>query len=336
MPLTNAQYDAIMREYDARRAADQRAAEKRRKEIYERNPRLSEIDGELMSISLSRAEQLLYKEENGPWKPDRKEELLREKEEILKKEGVVDEDYTPSWFCPDCKDTGIVNGQKCHCFRQAEIDLIYRQSNLKQVLEKENFSHFTLDYYSDKPVKGQKLTPREVAEAAEKTCREFVDSFGREFKNLLFYGDTGVGKTFLSNCVAKELLDRGHSVIYFTAPRLFDIFEKDVFRRNRLAEDEPGEDGYGPEKRGSIYEASLLIIDDLGTELINSFTVSQLTACLNERLLREKSTIISTNLQLQQLPELYSMRVFSRLNYYTFIRLIGDDIRFKKQAEAAD
>ena len=85
-----------------------------------------------------------------------------------------------------------------------------------------------------------------------------------------------------------------------------------------------------------IYEASLLIIDDLGTELINSFTVSQLTACLNERLLREKPTIISTNLQLRQLPELYSMRVFSRLNYYTFIRLVGDDIRFKKQMYAED
>ncbi|MBQ7507494.1 MAG: ATP-binding protein [Lachnospiraceae bacterium] len=335
MPLTNAQYDAIMREYDARRNIDRRAAEERRAEIYKKYPRLAEIDEELGELSLSRAEQLLY-EEKKPWDPARQDLLHKEKEAILEKEGVKDEDFTPSWFCPDCKDTGIVDGKKCHCFKQAEIDLIYRQSNLKRVLEKENFSAFRLDYYSEEPINDQGLIPREVAKAAENTCREFVESFGREFKNLLFYGDTGVGKTFLSNCIAKELLDRGHSVIYFTAPRLFDIFEKDVFRKNSYGEDGAGVNGYDPENRGNIYEASLLIIDDLGTELINSFTVSQLTACLNERLLREKPTIISTNLQLRQLPELYSMRVFSRLNYYTFIRLVGDDIRFKKQMYAED
>ena len=145
---------------------------------------------------------------------------------------------------------------------------------------------------------------------------------GQKPKNLLFYGDTGVGKTFLSNCVAKELLDQGYSVIYFTAFQFFDILSKGVFQKDTDA----------IAAHQNIYDCDLLIIDDLGTEFANAFTSSQLFLCVNERILRNKSTIISTNLNMSDLAEMYSERVPSRItSNYTVIKLFGDDIRILKR-----
>lgn len=138
----------------------------------------------------------------------------------------------------------------------------------------------------------------------------------------MLYGDTGTGKTFLSNCIAKSLLDQCFSVIYFTAFELFDIFEKNVFDR---ASDVS-------EIHHQIFDCDLLIIDDLGTEFSNSFTTSQLFLCLNERLLAGKSTVISTNLSMKQIAEMYSERTFSRISSnYTLLKFFGDDIRIKKK-----
>ena len=153
-------------------------------------------------------------------------------------------------------------------------------------------------------------------------CRQFIDYFEQKPKNLLFYGDTGVGKTFLSNCVAKELLDQGYSVIYFTAFQLFDILSKGVFQKDTDA----------IAAHQNIFDCDLLIIDDLGTELSNSFTSSQIFLCINERILRQKSTIISTNLNMNQIVEIYSERTLSRISSnYTIMKLFGDDIRIKKR-----
>ena len=132
--------------------------------------------------------------------------------------------FEPVYECPDCKDTGYIGGKPCHCFKQQAIDLIYTQSNIKDILTKENFSTLSLDYYSDSNVNpATGLTSLATAKAAVARCHEFVDQFDNTFANLYFFGDTGIGKTFLSNCIAKELLDSGHSVIYFTAFQLFDI-----------------------------------------------------------------------------------------------------------------
>lgn len=159
---------------------------------------------------------------------------------------------------------------------------------------------------------------------AVKECRKFINEFDSVFSNLFFYGDTGVGKTFLSNCIAKELLDTGHSVIYFTAFQIFDVFEQNTFHKstteNIIAAHQ------------NIFDCDLLIIDDLGTEMPNSFTVSQLFLCLNERILRRKSTIISTNLTLNKVAEIYSERTFSRISSsYVILKLFGDDIRIQKK-----
>ena len=154
-------------------------------------------------------------------------------------------------------------------------------------------------------------------------CREFAADFDRKKENLLFTGSTGVGKTFLTNCIAKELIDSGHSVIYLSAGDLFEVFS-----RNKFDYDTPEDmrDTYR-----YILDCDLLIIDDLGTELNNSFTSSQLFYCINERMNMSRSTIISTNLSLKQLRDSYTDRVTSRIMRYRIIPLYGRDIRVLKR-----
>ena len=316
MALNNSQYDEIFRSYDAKQLKAQHQLEERTKAAYERSPELKALDASIAEISVASARRLLDGDSSALTELKAELKNLRTRKKALMKELSLPENYfEPVYECPDCKDTGYIDGKPCHCFKQQAIDLIYTQSNIKDILARENFSTLSLDYYSDSNVNpATGLTSLATAKAAVARCHEFVDQFDTTFANLYFFGDTGIGKTFLSNCIAKELLDSGHSVIYFTAFQLFDILSKGVFEKDADA------------------IATLLIIDDLGTELSNSFTTSQLFLCLNERILRQKSTIISTNLNMNQVADIYSERVLSRIsNSYTIIKLFGDDIRLKKR-----
>ena len=297
MALTNAQYDEIMRGYDKRQLQNKYIHDKRIEEAYRKAPRLREIDSEIASASVRQAYRLMDGDENALAAlrlaiDDYKEERAA----LLSTLGYPLDYFEPIYTCLDCHDTGYINGQKCHCFKQAIINTVYSQSNIREILSRENF--------------------------AVTNCHDFIDNFENKPKNIFFYGNTGVGKTFLSNCIAKELLDAGYSVIYFTAFQLFDILSKGVFEK----------DADAIAAHQNIFDCDLLIIDDLGTELSNSFTTSQLFLCVNERILRQKSTIISTNLNLEQIAEIYSERTLSRISSnYSFIKLFGDDIRIKKR-----
>lgn len=324
MPLNNSQYDELIREYDARQIKNQHITEARVQEAYARIPRLKEVDDAIASCSVAQAKKLLDGDTGALSALRRQLAAYRlEKADLLKEHNFPADYFSPIYTCKDCKDTGFINGKRCHCFHQAAINLVYTQSNLKEILEKENFDTFSLDYYSDKDINpATGLSSLATARDAVAKCHEFIDHFDKNFSNLYFYGDTGIGKTFLSHCVAKELMDRGYSVIYFTAFQLFDILSKGVFRRE--------EDAIAAHR--NIFDCDLLIIDDLGTELTNSFTTSQLFLCLNERILRRKSTIISTNLGMNQLADIYSERVLSRISSnYTLIKLFGADIRILKR-----
>ena len=324
MPLNNSQYDEIFREYDARQLKNQHVLEARVKEAYERVPRLKEIDDAIASCSVAQARRLLDGDNEAL--SQLREQIAsyrKERELLLNEHGFPSNYFDPVYTCPDCKDTGYIGAKRCHCFEQAAINLVYTQSNLKEVLANENFSTFSFDYYSSEDINpATGLSSLDTAKDAVLKCRDFIAHFGDSFSNLYFYGDTGIGKTFLSNCVAKELMDQGYSVIYFTAFQLFDILSKGVFKKD--------EDAIAAHQ--NIFDCDLLIIDDLGTELTNSFTTSQLFLCLNERILRKKSTIISTNLGMNQLADIYSERVLSRISSnYTLIKLFGADIRILKR-----
>ena len=292
MALSNSQYDHLMRTYEQKQLDNEFQLRKRYEKAYALIPELEEVDHSISSLSVKKARLLL------------------------------DGDQTALSSLKS--DTGYIGTHKCHCFKKAIVDYLYTQSNLKDILDKENFSTCSLSYYSRNHI--DPLTGRsslESMETALNVCHNFVDTFSKEFHNILLYGDTGVGKTFLSHCIAKELMDSAYSVIYFTAAGLFDILAENTFGKRQDKDSDVFE---------HIYDCDLLIIDDLGTELPNSFTVSQLFICLNERILRQKSTIISTNLALEDIKSIYSERTFSRISSnYTILRITGDDIRIQKK-----
>ena len=324
MALSNAQYDEIMRGYHKRQLHNQHLTQERLDSIYKAIPQLKSINDQIVSLSVESARKKL-EDDKLSYELLKKEisDLRKEKEQLLQANGYDESIFEPVYTCKDCKDTGYIDNKKCHCFKQEIINVVYSQSNIKNILSRENFNFFSYEYYSDEdinPTTG--LSSLETARRAVFECKHFIEDFDHKPKNLFLYGNTGVGKTFLSNCVAKELLERGYSVIYFTAFQLFDILSKGVFDR----------DADAIAAHQNIFDCDLLIIDDLGTEFANSFTTSQLFLCVNERLLRQKSTIISTNLNLNQTIDMYSERTWSRISSnYTLIKLFGDDIRIQKK-----
>ncbi len=327
MSLTNAQYDAVLRLYNQRQLRNRRDLEQRRRKAYQALPRLAQLDQEAASISMRKARILLGRGEGCPSEdfdlPKALRELSRERQALLQSAGLPRDYLDLRYDCPFCRDTGFVEGGKCVCFRQAETRVLYEQSNLQQIPPEDNFRNFSLNYYSDSlRSESNGLTARETAVLALRHSRDFVANFSRSFENLCFYGDTGVGKTFLSHCIARELMDGGYSVLYLTA---FDFFR--MLEQGKFASAEESQGAYH-----QLFETDLLIIDDLGTELTNSFVSSQLFLCVNHRILMEKSTIISTNLSLERFADTYSERTFSRiLSHYKMIRLFGHDIRIQKQ-----
>ena len=230
------------------------------------------------------------------------------------------------YTCPRCKDTGFYENDLCPCFRQAAARRIYDQTKIAPILEKENFGTFRIDYYSETVDPRFGISPAENMRTIAARCQQYIKHFDTRFANLFIYGETGVGKSFLTHCIANELLKSSHSVLYLTAFELIEAFEKHTFGDNDDREDSLYEDTLFD----SILNCDALIIDDLGTETVNNFTVSQLFLCLNHRQQSRKSTIISTNLPVEAIQDIYSERIFSRIiSYYEIFLIIGEDIRFR-------
>ena len=285
-----------------------------------------------MDLSLTQARKELFQTEPDPkseaeYSAER-EALLSRKKALLLHHGYP-EDYLQSIYtCPDCKDTGYQNNEPCHCLKNAEIKALYESSNLMDILNHENFDTFDDSYYDDTIVnENLSLTARQNIRKVKTVCLDYIKHFDDSYDNLIFYGSTGVGKTFLTHCIAKKLLDTSHTVLYLTSLQLFDILERNKFRHEDISTSN--------EQIAYMLQSDLLIIDDLGAELVNGFTSSQLYYFIEERHINHKSTIISTNLSFQELRDRYSERIFSRfIGFYHFFLIIGDDIRQKARLTA--
>ncbi len=331
MGLANYQYDEIVHIFDARRMRAKYLLDKRTEEIYNNCPEILDIDNSIATDSARRA-RLAIMGNHEALKGLEEDNLAREarKRDILVKNGYAPDYLTPHFECEICKDTGFMPGtnQRCKCFSNALSRLIYSESNVREIIKQENFDNFDFSLYSDTPELFRKAgnimkSPRENIEEVVKKAHYFIDKFDSEYNNLLIYGNTGLGKTFLINCIAKELLDAAYTVVYHTAFRFFNYVEKCKFGFDASNEEVTFSEDY-------LIDCDLLIIDDLGTEMSNSFTNSALYTIINERHLKQHPTIISTNLSLEQFEARYSERIFSRLaQNYTFLRIIGSDIRRK-------
>lgn len=317
MPLTNTQYDIILRDYDNKQLKNRHELERKTEYVYNHVPGYLELENSVATISVLHGKKYLEGDEDAM--EDLKNQLAEisgRKAQLLIDAGLPEDYLKPFYTCPDCKDTGYIDGKKCHCFRQAMITLLYEQSNIREMLQSENFDALSYEYYE-----GEHLSHFRNAVT---TCQNFIKNFNSDYHNLFFYGTVGTGKSFLSNCVAKELIESGHSVIYFSSASLFDLLSKYSFDYKSKEEQR--------DKYNDLYQCDLLIVDDLGTEMTNQFVATQLFSLLNERHMWKKSTIISTNLSLEELRNRYSDRIFSRItSHYEICKLTGPDIRMYKK-----
>ena len=323
MALTNSQYDTIMRGYDRRQYENYRRQCARTDEIYEKFPRIREIQEAMSACSIRQAERL-FDEEPDALEILRQElsSLRAEKEQILKKAGYPVDYMEMQYTCPDCQDTGFIGGEKCHCFKKMQMQFIYQQSHLGRIVRTQNFDHFDLTRFDDRELidgAGGKTNRQYMAEVRN-LLLDWTQNFDERHGNVILMGNPGTGKTFLINCVAKALMDSYHSVIYFTSTDLFDSFSRAL--RHDVEEQEETED--------AILNCDLLVIDDLGTEMNNSYTTSRLFYVLNQRMVLHKSVMISTNLNFRAMQDRYSDRIVSRIMAeYDYIPLYGVDQRLR-------
>lgn len=325
MGLTNSQHDAVMRIYDTIRTQNQHLQNERYSEVTAACPEIADLENEIISSSMKAAADIIGGLSSSTEYKAHLQDLNRRRENLLASIGKPKNYLEPIYSCSLCHDTGYIGQQKCSCFTKKAIDLVYRDSNLKNIIASENFDTFSFKWYDKKnPIPGLGLTPYNNMQNIVSICHTFIDNFDTQYDNLLLFGDTGVGKTFLTNCIAKELLDTSHSVIYLTAIELFQKFEQQDFNKPDTSA--------ASFDSNYILDCDLLIIDDLGTEFGNSYTHSKLFYCINERILRRRSVIISTNLSLSDIRNTYSERIFSRLtSAYKMLKLVCADIRLMKK-----
>lgn len=298
-------------------AARERAGEKRM-ELHARFPRVREIDAllsrtgmDIMGVIASGKNT----EEQIKLIRERNDALLSERGKILR-EGGYPEDYSDiKYDCDKCGDTGFIDTKMCDCMKRALIMAGYESSGIGALMRTQSFENFSLDFYR---VGGN---PEQMKFNIEQ-LKKFADGFSKDtYKNFLFIGGTGLGKTHLSTSVAKRVIDRGYDVLYVTAVGMIGDYEDKRFG-----------DGRGAGHDISRYtDAELLIIDDLGTEVTNQFTLACLYDVLNSRINSRKCTIINTNLPAKELEGRYSERIYSRLiGEYVPVLFTGVDIRKQK------
>lgn len=319
---------ALQRFQEDRRQREERL-EERREKIFARQPRLGEIDRELRA-TMSRiiAAALRRGTDPRPAVELLKAEnlsLQKEKRELLKQMGLPEDCLEEKPACPLCGDSGYRNGAVCRCLRQYYAREQQRELSRMLDLRGQSFETFSLDWYSEECDPALGISARENMDWVYRTCRRYAGQFGPESGSLLLTGDPGLGKTFLSAAIAREVSGEGWSVVYDTAGHIFESFEAKKFGR------EEGEDS----DVERILRCDLLILDDLGTEMTTAFVQSALYQIINGRLLERRATILSTNLRLEELGRRYSPQIASRLEgEYQILPFFGEDIRkLKKERE---
>ena len=311
----------LMDMYEKIRTDENRKLMKRREEIKNKYPEILELDTTIqkLCLNLSMAALRGITDQN---------ELNNIKEEITdlrakKYEMLVSHGYNPDYLnlhynCPKCKDTGFIGIDKCSCFKSKLIKLYYKDSDLEEAVKTNNFKNFNINLYSNHKLNDERYTPRKnIEDILEYITGEYLPNFKNSNTNLLFYGNSGTGKTFLSWCIAKELLDKGFLVVYKTSDDLLRALKDIKFNNDTDLEN-------------LLINCDLLIIDDLGSEQITDFSSTELFTLINKKILKNKKMLISTNLSLPLISKRYSERISSRIICeFKLFKFFAEDIRIQ-------
>lgn len=309
-------YDVVKNYYEIHQFDAKNERDFRRKKIYSEIPQIEKIDKEIQKIGLSLL-SIDLTDESGRKELEKKRDLVKtltdERTEVLVSSGYEKNHLDIIYTCSLCKDTGVLETGYCDCFKKALQKEAYNSANLPIMMDSESFETFRLDAYPDEEQEGM--------ETVLDVCKEFAKEFkAKSGENLYLYGAPGLGKTFLSSCIAKEVIEKGYGVFYQPAYKIFRIFEDYKFSQENKSINK-----YHIEK---IMNSDLLIIDDLGAEMATAYTAEVLFDLINTRINEKLPTIINTNLDFPDLETIYSARITSRiLGNFTLLEFNGEDLR---------
>lgn len=315
----------ILKIYDKLREDETRTLKLRRTEISKKYPEIIDLDNKIQKLSLQMAVSVLKSNNSEKILDNFKENItdLRVKKcEMLVEKGYDSEYLSLHYHCNNCKDTGFIGNIKCSCYKQKLISLYYKNSELENAIRFNNFNNFDLNLFSTHKLGEEKFSPRKNMENnLEYILKDYIPNFLKICTNLLFYGNPGSGKTYLSYCISKAILDIGCLVIYKTSDELIRNLRDIRFNNDSALE-------------SLLLECDLLIIDDLGAEHLNEFSITELFNIINRRILTNKKMLISTNLTLPGITKQYSERIASRLiGEFKLCKFYSEDIRIKKNLD---
>lgn len=316
-------YVLANRELEGIRNKNREAQEVRRAEAALKDSRFAELDAELMRQGTRLLNCVLKRNDDFEAVKEKIRALQRDKAALLEKHGFS-KDYLDDIFrCERCRDTGFVDGRRCECLKSLVVKYTAANSNLTDYMREQRFESFDMSLFANQGEDSQKTV--KIMRIICDKAMEFAESFDKTGENFLIMGNAGTGKTFISSCIANRALERGRSVYYQTAFRLFEIFENVRFNKG---------DDDSPEVVKYVYDVDLLIIDDLGTEFSTQYTSAALFDIINSRLISGKSTIVSSNLGFEELSAMYSQRVVSRfMGDYRIYQTVGKDLRAMKRVK---
>lgn len=307
--------------FEERRTQRQFEQQRRKEMLIASHPEFSEIETKIRALGSKIMAARLKDDEDAAQKHLHAIKNLEIKRRSrLAALGYPDDYLEIRYDCDKCRDKGYLGHEPCSCFKQAVVDAAFLSFDLKPRAKAENFNTFDLDYYSDKPLKPGEDCPQRRIAGINNLLRDYCAHFGEAPANYLFTGSPGVGKTFMSNCIANELIQQGYNVVYTSAAHLIQIVQKNIFQKDNPAIFE------------ALGSADLLIIDDLGAEYRTNFSGNQLYEIINTRLIADLPMIISTNLTRLEIRDYYDERLSSRIvGNFISLTFLGQDIRLLKK-----
>lgn len=320
MAYSNKIYNGAKRILEKRHDSAVMEADIRSSQIKEEIPEIAKIQAGLQQVGIEISQLFFYKQNTDEKVAELRERsfaLVEERSKLLRKNGYDENALKPQFVCEMCEDKGFINGRMCACHKQLLKDLMRKEVSRFAPLDKCTFDNFSLDYYSEQPMENA-IIPRQRAEKIFDTCRKYAQNFSLNSKNLIFFGGAGLGKTHLSLAIANVVINKGFNVCYGTSQNICDDLQSEQFGRT---------DNISYTKN-QVLGCDLLVLDDLGTEIDNQYSIATVYNIVNSRLLAGRPTIISTNYSFSKLEEKYDKRITSRLTgEYVPFYFIGNDIR---------